>query len=77
VSVQPETAMTEPVPTPSRIEWAWQRGSEIVALVFGSAGGQTPDAFRGETEERIWTSNARRVRPRHAPTRLRVRFKLP
>jgi hypothetical protein len=77
VSVQPEPAVTEPVPAQSRIEWAWQRGSEMAALVFGSAGGQTTDTFRGETEERIWTSNARRVRPRHAPTRLRVRFKLP
>jgi hypothetical protein len=77
VSVQPAPDVTAPVPAQSRIEWAWQRGSEMAALVFGSAGGQTPDAFRGETEERIWTSNARRVRPRHGPTRLRVRFKLP
>ena len=77
VSVEPEPTVTEPVTTPSRIDWAWQRGSELIALVFGSAGGQTSDAFRGESEERIWTSNARRVRPRHAPTRLRVRFKLP
>ena len=77
VSVTPEPALTEPATTQSRIAWAWQRASEMAALVFGSAGGQTSDAFRGESEERIWTSNARRVRPRHAPTRLRVRFKLP
>ena len=77
ISVTPEPALTEPVTTPSRIAWAWQRGSEMAALVFGSAGDKTADTFRGESEERIWTSNARRVRPRHAPTRLRVRFKLP
>ncbi|MGH9221455.1 MAG: helix-turn-helix domain-containing protein [Vicinamibacterales bacterium] len=76
VSVTPEPALTEPVTSQTRIAWAWRRGSEMAALVFGTAGDHTSEESRGEREERIW-SNARRVRPRHAPTRLRVRFKLP
>ena len=76
-SVQPAAAVEAPVMTPSRLSQAWQRCVEITTLVFGSAGEQASEKPTPLREHRIWTSDARRVAPRHGPTRLRVRFKLP
>ena len=76
-SVPPATAVERPVTTPSRLSQAWRRCVQITTLAFGSAGDQTSEKPAPLREHRIWTSDARRVAPRHAPTRLRVRFKLP
>ena len=76
-SVPPEAAVKRPVTTPSRLSQTWRRCVEMTTLVFGSAGDQPSEQPTPLREHRIWTSDARRVGPRHAPTRLRVRFKLP
>jgi transcriptional regulator with XRE-family HTH domain len=74
-SGQAETPAEVPVTSPSRVASGWRRGAEIVALALGG-GDHASDEPTAE-EQRIWTTDARRVRPRHVPTRLRVRFKLP
>ena len=47
---------------------AWRRGVAVIALVFG----RTEDETAGEpavSDERVWITDARRVRPRHVPPR--------
>ena len=76
-TVQPATAVEAPVLTPSRLSQAWQSCVELATLVLGRSGEQTSEKPTPLGEHRMWTSDARRVAPRHGPTRLRVRFKLP
>ena len=76
-TVQTAAAGEAPVTTPSRLSQAWQSCVEIATLVLGHAGEQTSEKPTPLREHRMWTSDARRVAPRHGPTRLRVRFKLP
>ena len=72
-AAQPQAAVDEPAGGVAR---AWQFGANFVANVFGSAGDDESDDS-DEPRGRIWTTDAHRVRPREAPPRLRVRFKLP
>ena len=72
-TAQPELAHDEPEGVVAR---AWRSGLGVARNMFGNAGGDT-SAESVESRERIWTTDARRVRPREAPPRLRVRFKLP
>lgn len=63
--------------------WAWRRRSiiaqswrpRIEAAKVISAPASEPDGEFRMGEERSWTTDAHRIRPRHAPPRMRVRFK--
>jgi hypothetical protein len=72
-TAEPEAAPDE---TPGVIAAAWQRGVGVAANLFGR-GGEDTSAESLEPQQRIWTTDARSVRPRETPPRLRVRFKLP
>lgn len=76
-TVQRATGGEAQVTAPSRLSQAWQSCGEIITLAFGNAGEQTSEKPTPLREHRMWTRDARRVAPRHGPTRLRVRFKLP
>src|SRR5687768_12092980 len=74
----PRAAEGEAAPAESAgvVARAWRYGVTIAASVF-RGGGENASAESVEARERAWTTDARRVRPREAPPRLRVRFKLP
>jgi transcriptional regulator with XRE-family HTH domain len=55
---------------------AWRCSVSIAANVFGGRGEATP-AESVESREQAWTTDARRIRAREGPPRLRVRFKVP
>lgn len=65
----------EPVPAGSRVAAAWQRVVAVIAVAFERTEDHASEEAR-VPEERVWTTDARRVRPRDVPPRLRVRFKL-
>lgn len=74
----PRAAEEEAAPAESAgvVARVWRHGVTIAASVFQGGGEEAP-AESVEARERAWTTDARRVRPRQAPPRLRVRFKLP
>lgn len=57
---------------PSIAGRAWQHVVDTMQLVVGGGGETAGDGH----EERQWTTDAQRVRPRSVPPRIRVRFKV-
>ena len=70
-AARPEAARNDTVGVVAR---AW-RGVSAAASVLRTNEDRSAESV--EARERAWTTDARRVRPREAPPRLRVRFKLP